>query len=169
MSTCFELHKCPAVYQKMENGTSRHCGGIVRLMMQWKIKGDCGRSGKICGSKENILAKKLAWQRVFATKKKAGKEKMKDIETDTYIILSYRVGIKVSWFLNHKSSSWSHKPKICKTSIFHKLFYLKYNVFKIICIDNICLPISLKLRLNNERKKFHRMVWIVLNCVVIQD
>ena len=97
------------------------------------------------GSKEDILAKKLAWQRVFATKKKAGKEKMKDIETDTYVTLSYRAGIKVSWFLNHKSSSWSHKPKICKTSIFHKLFYLKYNVFKIIHLDNICLPISLEL------------------------
>ena len=97
------------------------------------------------GREEDILAKKLAWQRVFATKKKAGKEKMKDIETDTYIILSYRVGIKVSWFLNHKSSPWSCKPKIWKTSIFHKLFYLKYNVFKIIHLDNICLPISLEL------------------------
>ena len=97
------------------------------------------------GREEDILAKKLAWQRVFATKKKAGKEKMKDIETDTYIILSYRVGIKVSRFLNHKSSSWSCKPKIWKTSTFHKLFYLKYNVFKIIHLDNICLPISLEL------------------------
>ena len=97
------------------------------------------------GREEDILAKKLAWQRVFATKKKAGKEKMKDIETDTYIILSYRVGIKVSWFLNHKSSPWSCKPKIWKTSIFHKLFYLKYNVFKIINLYNICLHIYLEL------------------------
>ena len=25
----------------------------------------------------------------------------------------YRVGIKGSWFVNHESISWSHKPKIC--------------------------------------------------------
>ena len=39
------------------------------------------------GSKEdNVLAKKVAKQRVFAAKKKAEKENMKDTETDTHII-----------------------------------------------------------------------------------
>ena len=39
------------------------------------------------GSKEDYaLAKKVVKWRVFAAKKKAEKEKMKDIETDTHII-----------------------------------------------------------------------------------
>ena len=37
-----------------------------------------------CGSKEHyVLAKKVAKRRLFVAKKKAEKEKMKDIETDT--------------------------------------------------------------------------------------
>ena len=36
--------------------------------------------------KDYVLATKMAKQRVFAAKKKAEKEKMKDIETDTHII-----------------------------------------------------------------------------------
>ena len=47
MSTCLKLNKCPAIYQKKENGTSKHGVGIVQLMMQWKIKGDCDRSGQM--------------------------------------------------------------------------------------------------------------------------
>ena len=34
MSTCLKLNKCPAIYQKKENGTSKHGVGIVQLMMQ---------------------------------------------------------------------------------------------------------------------------------------
>ena len=46
----------------------------------WKI-------WKYGGSKEDyVLAKKVAKQREFAAKKKAEKEKIKDIETDTHII-----------------------------------------------------------------------------------
>ena len=37
----------------MENGVSRHGGGIVQLMMQRKEKGDCGRSGKM------VVARKI--------------------------------------------------------------------------------------------------------------
>ena len=46
----------------------------------WKI-------WKYGGNKEDyVLAKKVAKQREFAAKKKAEKEKIKDIETDTHII-----------------------------------------------------------------------------------
>ena len=79
-STWLKLLKCPVVYQKMENGISRHSGGIVQLMMQWKKKWDCGRSAKMV-----VPRKKVAKQRVFAPKKKARKEKMKNIETDIYV------------------------------------------------------------------------------------
>ena len=55
---------------------------MIERKRQWKIwQND--------GSKEDyILPKKVAKQRVFAAKKKADKEKMKDIETDTHIIFS---------------------------------------------------------------------------------
>ena len=43
-----------------------------------------------------------------------------------------RVRIKGLWFMNQESICWSHKPKICKTSIFHKSFFLKYDNFKTI-------------------------------------
>ena len=70
-STCWKIPKCPEVYQKMENGVIIHGGGIVQLMKQRKKKGDCGRSGKNGGSKEEyILAKRVAKQRVFAAKLK---------------------------------------------------------------------------------------------------
>ena len=36
-----------------------------------------------------------------------------------------KVGIKGSWFMNHELASWSHRLKICKTSIFHELFFPK--------------------------------------------
>ena len=53
--------------------------------------------------------------------------------------------------MNHISISWSHKTKICKASIFHKLFFPKYDI----SADDICLSNCLKsnLRLNNERIK----------------
>ena len=55
----------------MENGVIIHGGGIVQLMKQRKKKGDCGRSGKNGGSKEEyILAKRVAKQRVFVAKLK---------------------------------------------------------------------------------------------------
>ena len=40
----------------MENGVSRHGGGIVQLMMQRNEKGDCGRSGKM------VVARKIMFQ-----------------------------------------------------------------------------------------------------------
>ena len=55
-----------------------------------------------------------------------------------------RVGIKGWWFANHISILDPTKPKICKTSIFHELFFLKY-IFKIISADDIRLPICLDL------------------------
>ena len=52
-----------------------------------KEKGKLWKIWKNGGSKEDyVLAKKVAKRRVFAAKKKAKKEKMKDIETDTHII-----------------------------------------------------------------------------------
>ena len=39
-----------------------------------------------------------------------------------YAILVSGVGIKGPWFMNHKSISWTHKPKIYKISIYHELF-----------------------------------------------
>ena len=55
------------------------------------------------------------------------------------------------WFMNHKSISWSHKTKLCKASIFHKLFFPKCDM----TADDICLSTCLKLnvRLNNKRIK----------------
>ena len=59
------------------------------VIMQWEKKGDW-KIWKNGGSKENyVLAKKVAKQRVFAENKKDEKEKLKDIETDTNIYLSY--------------------------------------------------------------------------------
>ena len=64
------------------------------------------------------------------------------------------------------TNSWSHKPKICKTSIFHELLFPKY-IFKIISADDICLSVCLSrfkwTRLNNERKKIHKMLQLVLS------
>ena len=57
----------------------------------------------------------------------------------------YRVGIKGSWFVNHESISWSHEPKIRKTSIFHESFFSKYDNFKLISVGGICLSICLEL------------------------
>ena len=51
-----------------------------RLWKIWKNGGS---------TEDYVLAKKVAKGRVFATKKKAEKEKMKNIETDTHII--YRI------------------------------------------------------------------------------
>ena len=61
------------------------------------------------------------------------------------LIINIRVAIKAWWFMNHKSISWSHEPKISKTFIFHKLFFPKYDNFKIISTDDICLSICLGL------------------------
>ena len=41
-------------------------------------------------------------------------------------------------------SQITYQPKICKTSIFLELFFLKY-IFKIISADDICLSICLDL------------------------
>ena len=47
--------------------------------------------------------------------------------------------------MNHESIFWSHEPKICKTSIFHELFFLKYDNFTITSANDICLYICLEL------------------------
>ena len=48
-----------------------------------------------------------------------------------------RVGIKGCWFVNHESISWSHKPKISKSSIFCECFFPKYGNLKIISTDDL--------------------------------
>ena len=64
-------------------------------------------------------------------------------------VLTYltRVEIKGSWFKNHKSISWSHETKICKTSIFHKLCFRKYK-FKLGQMIFICLSVYLRICLD---------------------
>ena len=65
---------------------------LVQLMMQWKKKGDW-KIWKNSGSKEDyVLAKKVAKPRMFTAKKKAEKENMKNIETDTH---TYRIAKQV--------------------------------------------------------------------------
>ena len=60
--------------------------------------------------------------------------------------------------MNHESISWSHKPKISKTSIFHKLFFPKYGNFKIINTNTSVYLSRVKwVRLNKERTKFCKL------------
>ena len=83
-----------------------------------------------------------------------------------------KVGIKGSWFVNHKSISWSHEPKIHKISIFHKLFFQN-----IILNNEYRQYLSVYLlkwmnyikwtRLIYEKQKSHWMFWIFLNYVII--
>ena len=70
------------------------------------------------------------------------------------------VRIKASWFVNHKSISWSHKPKICKTYIFHISLFPKYGNFKII---------NEWMRLFDKRKKipFNVLVCFKLCCYAL--
>ena len=56
-----------------------------------------------------------------------------------------RVEIKGLGFVNHKSISWSHEQKVRKTSIFHELFFPKYDKFKIISAGQICRFMYLEL------------------------
>ena len=72
------------------------------------------------------------------------------------------VGIKGLWFKNHISISWFHKRKTCKPTIFHKLFFPKYDNFKIISTGHICWSRVKWMRLINERQKFHWMFWLLL-------
>ena len=70
------------------------------------------------------------------------------------------ISIPVS-FMNHKSISWSHQPKISKTSIFHKLFFPKDGNFKIVSTDNICLRVRLNVlgfQIHDRVLNFHN--WI---------
>ena len=56
-----------------------------------------------------------------------------------------RVEIKGLGFVNHESISWSREQKVRKTSIFHELFFPKYDKFKIISAGQICRFIYLEL------------------------
>ena len=72
-----------------------------------------------------------------------------------------RVGIKSLHFVKHESISLSNKPKICETSIFHKLFYLKYDNFKN-SQNRQYLFVYLSrikwVRLTDERTKFCKLI-----------
>ena len=87
----------------------------------------------------------------------------KQIVSNLWILC--KVGIKGLHFMNPESLSWSQKPKVCKTSIFHKWSFPKYDNFIIISADDIYL--SIWMRLNSERKKTCRMFWLFLNYVTI--
>ena len=81
------------------------------------------------------------------------------------------VGIKGSWFVNHKSISWSQKPTFLKTSIFQESFFPKYDNFKIISAGDICLSICLESHewdWSMKEKKIRGKFWLVLNYTVIQ-
>ena len=67
-------------------------------------------------------------------------------QTQFSLLYTFRVGVKGLRFVNHESISWSHEPKISKTSIFQELFFLKYDNFKIIGTDDIVLSICLELK-----------------------
>ena len=98
----------------------------------------------------------------FCIFRKFGLQYMKRIQLTWRNYNPLRIGIKGLWFVNRQST---HKPKICKTSIFHEKLFLKYYKFKIISAGDIFLHICLEL--NDEREKFCRLFWLVLNNFVI--
>lgn len=81
--------------------------------------------------KENIILYVI----VYFTQKKAPIFCLKYIRAEIIGLL----------FVNHKSISWFHPPKMCKTSINYESFFLKYNKFKTIIAGDICLSICLEL------------------------
>ena len=66
---------------------------------------------------------------------------------EIYYLLYIRVGIRGLWFVNHKSISWFHEPKICKTFPLNELFFPKYKLKKI-CSNHICLSVCLSVCLS---------------------
>ena len=69
----------------------------------------------------------------------------KELQVDSKERSIGRVGMNNLWFVNHKSIFCSHKLKICKISIFHKSFFLKYDYFKIASTGDLCLSVCLDL------------------------
>ena len=67
-------------------------------------------------------------------------------QTQFSLLYTFRVGVRGLRFVNHESISWSHEPKISKTSLFQELFFLKNDNFKIIGTDDIALSICLELK-----------------------
>ena len=87
--------------------------------------------------------------------------------TQLRLMQSINAGINGLWFFNHKSISWSHKPKICKTCIFQELFFPKYDNFKIINTANICLSICQELNEWDWSMKENNSIECLSNYVVI--
>ena len=81
-----------------------------------------------------------------------------------------RVGIESLQFVKHESISLSNKPKICETSIFHKLFYLKYDNFKN-SQNRQYLFVYLSrikwVRLTDERTKFCKLIRYTLKLKIM--
>ena len=46
------------------------------------------------------------------------------------------------WFMNHESVSWSHEPKIRRTSNVHESFFPKCDIFKIIGVGDMSVYLS---------------------------
>ena len=73
-------------------------------------------------------------------------------------------------FVKHESISLSNKPKICETSIFHKLFYLKYDNFKN-SQNRQYLFVYLSrikwVRLTDERTKFCKLIRYTLKLKIM--
>ena len=82
----------------------------------------------------------------------------KELQVDSKERSIGRVGMNNLWFVNHKSIFCSHKLKICKISIFHKSFFLKYDYFKIASTGDLCLSVCLDLdrQISCKNKKMKR-------------
>ena len=76
----------------------------------------------------------------FSTKKKFLLTCASD---DTFWYAELELRVHDSWIMNQFPNFTNQK--VCKTYILHKLFFPKYDIFKIISMDNICLFICLEL------------------------
>ena len=80
-----------------------------------------------------------------------------------------RVGIKGSWFVNHESVSWPTNQKFVKLQFFTNCFFQNMVISKksVQTILSVYVSRVKWMRLIDERQKFCRMFWLVLNYGVI--
>ena len=93
--------------------------------------------------------KKLKWKKESEQLRMLGLpgcllNNLMSLSLNSYVV--FIVWIKGSWFVNYKPNSWSHKPKLCKTSSFHQLFF--QNIFLKWSVQTIFVCLS---RFKNER------------------
>ena len=93
--------------------------------------------------------KKLKWKKESEQLRMLGLpgcllNNLMSLSLNSYVV--FIVWIKGSWFVNYEPISWSHKPKLCKTSSFHQLFF--QNIFLKWLVQTIFVRLS---RFKNER------------------